>query len=139
MRRPPVREGDILRGVPRIRVSVSDALLQVAATEAGKRGKPVDELFADAIERYVGTTVGASAGALRTSYAVPRNSPTLAIELAEDLYQGANQVARRLGKRREVLYGEAVIAYLALASKDNALDRGHDLPDGAWRSKTSSE
>ncbi len=127
--------------MPRVRFSVSDALLQVAATESEKRGKPIDELFAYAIERYVGSTAGSSPGSLRTSYAVPGNSPTLAIELPEKLYQGANQVAKRLGKRREVLYGDALIAYLRVttAREESALDRGHDLPEGAWRSKTSSE
>ncbi len=125
--------------MPRVRVSISDALLQVAASAAEERGKAIDELFADAIARYVATTAGASAGSLRSSYGVPRNSPTIAIELDEELYQGANQVARRIGKRREVLYGDALIAYLSLSSKGNALDRGHDLPEGAWRPKTSSD
>lgn len=126
--------------MPRVRVSVSEALLQVAATAAQERGKPVDELFADAIARYVASTAGSSPGSLRSSYTVPRNSPTLAIELPEELYQGANQVARRLGKRREVLYGDALIAYLSVASRaGDALDQGHDLPEGAWRPKTSSE
>jgi hypothetical protein len=115
-------------------------LLQVALTEADKRGTPVDELFSDAITRYVASTTGASPGSLRSSYGVPRNSPTIAVELPEKLYQGANQVARRLGKRREVLYGDALIAYLRLSSDTgNAFDRGHDLPEGAWRPKTSSE
>ncbi len=127
--------------MPRVRISVSDALLQVAAAEAEERGKPLDELFEEAIERYVKTTAGASAGSLRTSYGVPRNSPTVAIELAEQTYQSANVVAKRLGKRRELLYGDALIKYLALTSSsaDSAFDRGHDLPEGAWRSKTSSE
>lgn len=127
--------------MPRVRFSVSDALLQVAATAAQERGKPVDELFAEAIARYVASTAGSSPGSLRTSYVIPRNSPTIAIELSEELYQGANQVARRLGKRREVLYGDALVAYVALTSSraNDALDQGHDLPEGAWRSKTSSE
>jgi hypothetical protein len=39
-----------------------------------------------------------------------------------------------LGKRRDVMYAEALATHLAYAATgDSALNQGHDLPSAAWR------
>jgi metal-responsive CopG/Arc/MetJ family transcriptional regulator len=125
--------------VPRIRITVPDALLQAVASAAEERGTSIDALYAEALTRYVSSTAGSSPGSLRSKLVFPRNSPTLAVELPEELYRSADQAARRLGKRREVLYADAVVNHLKLtATADSGFDRGHDLPDGAWRAKPPS-
>ena len=125
--------------MPRVRVTVPDALLEAVATAAEERGTSVDELYAEALARYVSSTAGSSPGSLRSKLVFPRKSPTLVIELSDELYRSADQVARRLGKRREVLYADALVNHLKLtATADSGFDRGHDLPDGAWRAKPQS-
>jgi metal-responsive CopG/Arc/MetJ family transcriptional regulator len=121
--------------MPRIRVTTPDQLLQVAAARAEALGTNVDELYAEAIERYVEATKDASAGSVRSRMTFPRSSPKIAIEIPEELFQRADKAAKRQGKRREVLYADALAYHLASAgpSDDSALDQGHDLPSGAWR------
>ena len=123
--------------MPRIRVTAPDQLLQVAAERAEQLDKSIHELWAEAIERYIDATKDASAGSVRSRLSFPRSSPKIAIELPEELFARADKVAKLQGKRREVLYADALAYHLksAGAPADSAFDRGHDLPDGAWRQR----
>jgi predicted DNA-binding protein len=115
-----------------------EELLQLAATTAEQVGKPVDVLYAEAVERYIEVTKHATAGALRSRFSMPRTSPYVTIEIPEELFERAEKVAERLEKKRDVMYAEALAKALAklaagAPAADSALDRGHDLPSGAWR------
>jgi predicted transcriptional regulator len=140
--------------MPRIRVSLPEQLLEVATAKGEQLGKSVDELYVEAIERYLKATKDSSAGSLRSRHAIPRSSPEIVVEIPEDLYQRAQKVAKRLGKARHVMYAEALATHVGSgtpadsaldrghdpgsawrAKGDSAIDRGHDVPDGAWRSK----
>jgi len=113
-----------------------DELLQKAATRAQQIDASIDELYADAIARYVENNEKLSPGSLRSRSGIPRSSPTLTIEVPEDLFQRADKLAKRLGKRRDVLYAEALARHVQYtASAGSALNQGHDLPSGAWRPK----
>ena len=120
--------------MPRIKVTLPDEVLQRAATRAQELGKKIDELYAEAIERYIEVNKNASAGSLRSRSAMPRTAPQFTIEIPEDLFQRAEKLAKRLGKKREVMYAEALARHVAYAAgADSAIDQGHDLPSGAWR------
>jgi metal-responsive CopG/Arc/MetJ family transcriptional regulator len=121
--------------MPRIKVSVPDELLRVAVERAEQLGQSLDELYAEAIERYVDATKNSSAGAVRSRFIIPRSSPQIVIEIPEDLFQRADRAAKRQDKRRHVMYADALAQHLiaAGAPAESALDRGHDLPSGAWR------
>lgn len=121
--------------MPRIRVRVPAELLKVATAQADELGKDLDELYAEAIERYVDVTEDASAGSVRSRLVIARSSPEIAVELSEELYRRADEAAKRQDKRRHVLYADALVYHLTSsgAPADSALDRGHDLPSGAWR------
>jgi hypothetical protein len=73
--------------VPRVRVSLPDELLQRVATRAQELGKHIDELYVEAIDRYVEVNKSASAGSLRSRSGMPRASPQLNIEIPEELFQ----------------------------------------------------
>jgi metal-responsive CopG/Arc/MetJ family transcriptional regulator len=121
--------------VPRVRVSVPDELLKVAGQRAERLGKDLGELYVEAIERYVDATKNSSVGAVRSRFIVPRSSPQIAIDIPEGLYKRADQAAKRQDKRRHVMYADALADYLIATEppSESALDRGHDLPGGAWR------
>jgi len=123
--------------MPRVRFSVPDELLQVAAERGEQLGKEIDELYVEAIERYVKATKDSSAGAVRSRLVIPRKSPEIAIEIPDELFERADKAAKRQGKRRNVMYADALAYHLAAVGPpaESALDRGHDLPSGAWRSK----
>jgi predicted DNA-binding protein len=122
--------------VPRIRIKQPDELLQSAGARANELGKHIDELYAEAIDRYIESTKNASAGSLRSRSGIPVSSPQLIIEIPEELFQRAEKVAKRLGKRRDVMYAEALARHVEHAPiADSALNQGHDLPSGAWRAK----
>lgn len=137
MRRAPsaTRVSSIAR-VPRVKIKQPDELLQSAGRRANELGKRIDELYTEAIDRYIETTKRASAGSLRSRSGIPIASPQLIIEIPEELFQRAETLAKRLGKRRDVMYAEALARHVAHAPiADSALNQGHDLPSGAWRSK----
>lgn len=122
--------------MPRIRITAPDQLLQVAAERAEQDGKSIKELYAEAIDRYVRVTANATPGSVRSRITFPNGSPQIGIELAEELFERADKAAKRQNKRRQVLYADALAYHLkAGASAESAIDRGHDLPDGAWRAK----
>ena len=121
--------------MPRIRVIAPEQLLNVAAARAEQLGKNLDELYAEAIERYIDATKNSSAGSVRSRIIIPRSSPQIAIEIPDELFERADKAAKRQGKRRHVMYADALAYHLAAAGgpAESALDRGHDLPSGAWR------
>jgi metal-responsive CopG/Arc/MetJ family transcriptional regulator len=126
--------------MPRIKVAVPEELLKVAAESAEQLGKNLDELYVEAIERYVESTKNASAGSVRSRFIIPRSAPQIVVEIPEELYLRADKAAKRQGKQRQIIYADALYKHLtaAGATADSAFDRGHDLPDGAWRPTGSS-
>ena len=130
----------IVTRVRRVEVKQPEALLQLAATQAEQLGKPIDVLYAEAIERYIEVTKHATAGAVRSRISMPRKSPYVTIEIPDELFERAETAAERLEKTRDVMYAEALARALAkLAARapaaSSALNQGHDLPSGAWRPK----
>jgi len=120
--------------MPRVRILVPEGLLRATTTKAEQLGTDISELYAEAIERYIKVTANASPGSLRSRHTIPRSSPEVVIELSEDLFQRADKVAKRLGKKRYIMYNEALARQVTPEPTDeSALDRGHDLPEGAWR------
>ena len=120
--------------MPRVRVRIPDELLQRAATRAEQLGVRIDDLYAQAVERYLEVNAKAAPGSLRSRSGIPSGSPQLTIEIDEAVFQRADVLAKRLGKRRDVLYAEALARHVAHAPVgDSALGQGHDLPSGAWR------
>jgi predicted DNA-binding protein len=124
-------------GVRRVDVKQPEELLALAATTSEQLGKPVDVLYAEAIERYIEVTKHATAGSLRSRTFMPHKSPHVTIEIPEELFERAEALAERLEKKRDVLYAEALAKALAkletrAPAADSALDQGHDLPSGAW-------
>ena len=43
---------------------------------------------------------------------MPRAAPQLIIEISEELFQRAEKLAKRLGKRRDVMYAEALAKHV---------------------------
>lgn len=115
--------------MPRIKVGIPDVLMQRVASTAQETGKSIDDLYVEAVTRYVSVTEGASAGSLRSQGGMPLGSPQLSVQMPEELFEQADKLAKRLGKKREVLYSEALARHLSHGSgADSALDQGHDLP-----------
>ena len=112
--------------------------MQLAATTADQLGQSIDVLYAEAIERYIDVTKHATAGAVRTRMSMPRKSPYVTIEIADELFERGEEAAERLEKTRDVMYADALARALAklvarTPAAGNALNQGHDLPTGAWR------
>lgn len=124
------------RAVPRVKVKLPDGLLQEAATRARDLGKHVDELWSEAITAYVERNQELTAGAVRNRGRIPSRSPTLTIEVPEELFQRADKLAKRLGKQRDWLYCEALAKHVAYNASNKASDGDHTLPnDAALRPK----
>lgn len=144
--------------MPRVKVMLPDPLLQVAADQAHAAGKKIDELYAAAIAEFIEANTHTRPGALRNRGSMPASSPRLTIEIPEQLFQDAEKLSKRLGKRRDVIYALALakhVKYDANAAVDDnhgygeirglrprtkagaqsAFDQGHDLPSGAWKPK----
>jgi hypothetical protein len=71
------------RLVPTVTVQVPEQLLELATARAEQLGKPIDELYAESIDRYIEVTKHASAGSLRSRNIMPRTSPYVTIEIPE--------------------------------------------------------
>lgn len=122
--------------VPTVTVQLTEQLLELVTAQAEQLGKSIDELYAEAIERYIEVTKYARPGSLRSRHVMPRSSPRITIEIPDELFQRAEEHAERLEKRRDVMYAEALAKHVARAvPTSDALKDGHDLPSGAWRSK----
>jgi len=120
--------------MPRVKVSIPDPLLQVAADAAHAAGKKIDDLYEAAIGEFIEANKHTRPGALRNRGRIPMSAPKLTIEIPEQLFQEAEKVAKRLGKKRDALYAMALEAHVKYhADAASALDQGHDLPTGAWR------
>lgn len=130
---------NIILRVRTVKLKQPEELLQLAATAAEQVDKPIDVLYAEAIERYIEVTKHATAGALRSRMYVRSASAYVTIEIPEELFELAEKVAERQEKKRDVMYAEALAKALAKlvarAPDDSALNQGHDLPSGAWRPK----
>jgi len=98
--------------MPRIKVTVPEELLKVATERAEKLGKTIDELYGEAIERYVHSTRNSTRGSVRSRFVIPRSAPQIVIEIPEELYKRADQAAKRQDKRRHVLYADALYNHL---------------------------
>ena len=126
--------------MPRVKVSIPDPLLQVAADAAQAAGKKIDDLYEAAIIEFIEANQHTRAGALRNRGSIPASSPKLTIEIPEELFQRAEKFAKRLGKRRDAIYALALEAHVKYrAGASSALDQGHDLPSGAWRPRQSAD
>lgn len=126
--------------MPRVKVSIPDPLLQVAADAAHAAGKKIDDLYEAAIIEFIEANKHTRPGALRNRGGMPASSPKLTIEIPEKLFQEAEKVAKRLGKRRDAIYALALEAHVKYrADSSSALDQGHELPSGAWRPNPRAE
>jgi methyl coenzyme M reductase alpha subunit len=115
---------------------VTEQLLEIAGARAEQLGKPIDELYAEAIDRYIEVTKHARPGSVRSRHLMLRTSPRITIEIPDELFQRAEEHAARLEKRRDIMYTEALAKLVARdVPTDSALKEGHDLPSGAWRAK----
>jgi fructose-1,6-bisphosphatase len=125
--------------VARVEIKQPEELLELAAGRAEELGKQIDDLYVEAIERYIEVTKHASAGALRSRFFMARASPRVTVEIPDDLFDRAEKVAERLEKKRDVMYAEALAKHVARPrSVESAVNQGHDLPSGAWRPKGST-
>ncbi|HVF77410.1 MAG TPA: hypothetical protein VNA28_03855 [Solirubrobacteraceae bacterium] len=116
--------------MPRVKVKLPDGLLQKAATRADELGVHIDALWSEAISAYVEQNKDMRADAVRSRAGIPRSSPTLTVEVPEELFQRAEKLLKRIGKQRDWLYCEALakhVAYNAAAGRPS--DGGHTLPN----------
>lgn len=127
--------------MPRVKVSIPDPLLQVAADAADAAGKKIDDLYEAAITEYVERQTDAP-GSLKSRGGMPRSAIKLTIEIPEALFEEAEKLAKRLGKRRDVLYAEALAKHVKYDPNAGADDNhghgdGAGLPSGRWQSSGS--
>jgi hypothetical protein len=125
--------------MPRVKVQLPDPLLQIAADHAHAAGKKIDDVYEAAIIEFVEANQHTRRDALRNKGGMAPSSPKLTIELSEKVFEDAEKLAKRLGKRRDLIYALALHKYVAFEENaPSAFDQGHDLPEGAWRAKKSS-
>ena len=98
--------------MPRVKVMLPDPLLQVAADQAHAAGKKIDDLYEAAIVEFIEANQHTRPGALRNRGAMPASSPKLTIEISEKVFQDAEKLAKRLGKRRDVIYALALYKHV---------------------------
>jgi metal-responsive CopG/Arc/MetJ family transcriptional regulator len=124
--------------MPRVKVSLPDPILQVAADAAHKAGKKIDDMYEAAIGEFVERHKAGEGGKLKTSGGMPRSAIKLTIEIPEELFQEAEKLAKRLGRRRDVLYAEALAGYVkydpnAGVDDNHGAGDGPGLPTGRWQ------
>ncbi len=113
--------------MPRVKISIPDPLLQVAADAAQAAGKKIDDLYEAAISEYVERHPDAPDS--RTSRGgMPRSAVKLTIDIPEELFQQAEKLAKRLGMRRDVLYAVALAKHVSYDANANT-DDVHGLGD----------
>jgi metal-responsive CopG/Arc/MetJ family transcriptional regulator len=127
--------------MPRVKVSIPDPLLQVAADAAHAAGQEIDELYEAAIAEYVEAEADAP-GSLESRGAMPSSAVKLTIEIPEELFQQADKLAKRQGLRRDVLYAVALakhVSFDANANTDDVHGLGDDrgLPTGRQQPRES--
>ncbi|MDQ3721916.1 MAG: hypothetical protein M3376_02375 [Actinomycetota bacterium] len=124
--------------MPRVKVSLPDPILQVAADAAHAAGKKIDDLYEAAITEFVERHEAGTAGSPKSSGGMPRSAVKLTIEIPEELFQEAEKLAKRLGKRRDVLYAEALARHVKYDPNAGADDNhghgdGSGMPTGRWQ------
>jgi hypothetical protein len=125
--------------MPRVKVSIPDPLLQHAADAAHAAGRKIDDLYEAAIAEFVEANRETRPGALRSRGNLPASSPKLTIEISEELFQQAEKVSKRLGKRRDVIYALALAKHVKYdANADTAQHGVHVLPNSRGQSGGSA-
>jgi hypothetical protein len=130
--------------MPRVKVTIPDPLLQVAADAAQKAGKKIDDLYEAGIAEFIEANRTTTPGSMRSRGGMPASSPKLTIEIPEELFQEAEKLAKRLGKRRDVIYALGLAKHVKYDANANVDDNhGHgdssELPTGRWQSSESAE
>lgn len=128
--------------MPRVKVSLPDPVLQVAADQAHAAGQKIDDLYEAAISAFVERHKAGEEGKPRSAGGMPRSAVKLTIEISEELFQEAEKVAKRLGMKRDVLYAVALakhVSYDANAGADDNHGTGdaRGLPSGRWQARGS--
>jgi len=128
--------------MPRVKVSIPDPLLQVAADKAHAKGQKIDDLYEESIAGFVERHKAGKEGKPRTAGGMPRSAVKLTIEISEELFQEAEKVAKRLGMRRDVLYAVALAKHVSYDANAGADDNhgagdGRGMPSGRWKSQGS--
>ena len=124
--------------MPRIKVSLPDPLLQVAAAQAPAAGTKIDALYETAISAFVDRYNAGEEGKPRTAGGMPRSAVKLTIEISEELFQEAEKVAKRFGMRRDVFYAVALAKHVSFDANAGADDNhgagdARGLPSGRWQ------
>ncbi len=118
----------------RVKVSIPDPLLQVAADKAHAAGKKIDDLYEAAIIEFIEANQNTRPGALRNHGTMPASAPKLTIEIPEALFEQAEKLGKRLGKRRDMIYALALAKHIKFdANADTAEHGGHVLPNARGR------
>lgn len=128
--------------MPRIKVSLPDPLLQVAADQAHAAGTKIDALYETAISELVERHKAGEEGKPRSAGGMPRSAVKLTIEIPEELFQEAEKVAKRLGMKRDVLYALALAKHVSFDANAGADDNhgtgdARGLPSGRWQAPGS--
>jgi predicted transcriptional regulator len=128
--------------MPRVKVSIPDPLLQVAADRAHAAGEKIDALYETAIAAYVERHQAGKEGKPRSAGGMPRSAVKLTIEIPEELFQEADKLAKRLGMRRDVLYAIALAKHVSYEANAGADDNhgagdGAGMPTGRWQAPPS--
>jgi predicted transcriptional regulator len=128
--------------MPRVKISIPDPLLQVAADQAHAAGEKIDALYETAIAGYVERHKAGEEGKPRSAGGMPRSAIKLTIEISEELFQEADKLAKRLGMRRDVLYAIALAKHVAYDANAGADDNhgagdGRGMPTGRWQDPPS--
>ena len=129
--------------MPRVKVSIPDPLLQVAADQAHAAGEKIDALYETAISAFVERHKAGQEGKPRSAGGMPRSAIKLTIEISEELFQEADKLAKRLGMRRDVLYAIALAKHVSYDANAGAgADDNHGagdggMPTGRWQAPAS--
>jgi len=115
--------------MPRVKVSIPDPLLQVAADRAHAAGKKIDDMYETAISEFVERHKAGQEGKPRSAGGMPRSAVKLTIEVPEELFQEAEKVAKRFGMRRDVLYAVALAKHVSYDANAGA-DDNHGAGEG---------
>ena len=124
--------------MPRVKVSLPDPLLQVAADQAHAAGTKIDALYETAISEFVERHKAGQEGKPRSAGGMPRSAVKLTIEISEELFQEAEKVAKRLGMKRDVLYAVALAKHVSFDANAGGDDNhgagdGRGMPTGRWQ------
>ena len=128
--------------MPRVKVSLPDPVLQVAADQAHAAGQKIDDLYEAAISAFVARHKAGEEGKPRTAGGMPRSAVKLTIEISEETFQEAEKVAKRLGMKRDVFYAVALAKHVSFDAHAGGDDNhgagdGRGMPSGRWQAPGS--